>query len=86
MLPYEDVLDYSSFAIFFSEQNLLNYPNRNIFDILASTPSSEIARLQTNGKKVKRHFVYNEGRPEPGDAFDMFVSCLLIYHGPTVLG
>lgn len=74
MLPYEDVLDYSSFALFFSEQDLLNRPDTNIFDVLEGIPQSEIRRLQRNGRKVKRHFTYHEGRPVPGDAFDMFVS------------
>ena len=74
MLPYEDVLDYTSFAIFFSEKDVLDHPDMNIFDILAQQPESEIKRLQRNGQRVKRHFVYHEGRPEPGDAFDMLVS------------
>lgn len=74
MLPYEDVIDYSSFSVFFSEQELLDDPNTNIMDILDAMPSSEIKRLQENVRRVKKHFIYHDGAPEPGDAFDMFVS------------
>lgn len=74
MLPYEDVLDYSAFAIFFSEQDLLSNPKSNIFDILSKLPASEVERLQANGRKAIKHFTFSEGRPQPGDAFDMFVS------------
>lgn len=76
MLPYEDVLNYSSFAVFFSEQDLLRHPDQNVFDTLASMPPSEVQRLQANGRIVRRHFIYHKGKPKPGDAFDMFVSGL----------
>ena len=77
MLPYEDVIDYSSFSVFFSEQELLDNPDTNIMDILDAMPSSEIKRLQQNGRQVKKHFIYHDSAPEPGDAFDMFVSSSL---------
>lgn len=85
MLPYEDVIDYSSFAVFFSEQELLDNPDTNIMDALEAMPIREIQRLQENGRKVKKHFIYHEGAPEPGDAFDMFVSLNLPISEEAVL-
>lgn len=85
MLPYEDIIDYSSFSVFFSEQELLDDPDTNIMDILDAMPSGEIKRLQENGRKVKKHFIYHDGVPEPGDAFDMFVSDWSLIHCVALL-
>lgn len=74
MLPYEDLLDYSSFVVFVSEQDVLQVEDFNLFDLLGSIPKLDIKRLQENGKKVKKHFIFHRGDVVPGDAFDMFVS------------
>lgn len=74
MLPYQDMLDYSKFAIFLPESEVLDNPDYDIFDVLDSIPQEELDRLRKNGRIVKKHFVFHEGKPQPGDAFDMMVS------------
>lgn len=76
MLPYEELLDYSSFVIFVSEQELLQKPDFNLFELLEQIPKKEVRRLQANGRAVKRHFTFHPGDIVPGDAFDMFVSLM----------
>lgn len=86
MLPYEDLLDYSAFVVFISEQDVLNIPAFNLFDLLESIPKNDVKRLQENGKKVKKHFIFHKGDIVPGDAFDMFVShaVALQVEGPAI--
>jgi hypothetical protein len=74
MLPYEDMLDYSAFVVFISEQDVLKIPDFNLFELLDSIPKQDVGRLQANGKKVRKHFTFHRGDVVPGDAFDMFVS------------
>lgn len=76
MLPYEDLLEYSSFVVFVSEQDVLKVPGFNLFELLGSIPAGDIQRLQENGRKVKKHFTFHKGDVVPGDAFDMFVGLL----------
>lgn len=74
MLPYQDMLDYSKFAIFLPESEVLDNPDYDIFDVLDSIPQKELDRLRRNGRIAKKHFIFHEGKPQPGDAFDMMVS------------
>lgn len=74
MLPYQDMIDYSKFAIFLPESEVLDNPEYDIFDVLDSIPQKELDRLRRNGRIVKKHFIFHEGKPQPGDAFDMMVS------------
>lgn len=73
MLPYQDMLDYSKFVVFLPESEVLDNPDYDIFDVLDAIPQSELDRLRHNGRIVKKHFVFHEGKPLPGDAFDMMV-------------
>lgn len=74
MLPYEDMLEYSAFVVFISEQDVLKIPDFNLLELLDSIPKQDVKLLQENGKKVRKHFTYHKGDVVPGDAFDMFVS------------
>lgn len=78
MLPFEDLLDYSSFVVFVSEQDVLEVSDFNLFELLASIPEHDVRRLQENGRKVRKHFTFHRGDVVPGDAFDMFVSLLIV--------
>lgn len=84
MLPFEEFLDYSAFVVFISEQDFLKVPDFNLLDLLESIPHEDVKRLQENGKKVRKHFIFHKGDVVPGDAFDMFVSARSSHLCPTV--
>lgn len=78
-LPYQDMLNYGKFAIFLPELTILDAKGEiDIFQILEKVSPEEIASLQKYGRLVKRHFTYHEGKPQPGDAFDLLVGCGLL--------
>lgn len=81
MLPYQDVLDYSKFAVFLSEESILQQPEvYDMFEVLDAIPSETVLSLQQQGQRAKRHFVYHEDPPVPGDALDMMVSPCMTAH------
>ena len=78
MLPYQDILDYTKFVLFLPEERLLRSDDDtdmkfDIFDVLEAVSTERIAAYQEQGRRVRRHFVYHDGKPEPGDAFDLMV-------------
>merc|ERR1712093_643040 len=77
VLPFQDMLDYSKFAIFVPESTLRGSEgettDNDLLQILEKVSPEEIASLQRNGKKVRKHFTYTEGKPQPGDAFDLLI-------------
>ncbi|KAI9105554.1 exostosin family-domain-containing protein [Phlyctochytrium arcticum] len=72
MLPYEDLIDYKSFMVFISVKQIMT-PGYNFMDELAKIPQERVEQMQRNMLLVRKHFVWREGAPEPGDPLDMMV-------------
>lgn len=77
ILPYHNLIDYTKFCVFLSEKQILTDPSYDIFEILESIPNDRIAQLEHYGRLARRHFTYQQGKPLPGDAFDLLVSQIL---------
>eukprot|EP01060_Flectonema_neradi_P018399 TRINITY_DN25229_c0_g1_i1.p1 TRINITY_DN25229_c0_g1~~TRINITY_DN25229_c0_g1_i1.p1 ORF type:complete len:495 (+),score=31.32 TRINITY_DN25229_c0_g1_i1:37-1521(+) len=74
LYPYENLLDYSEFAIFVNERDVLD---GRLVEILRSIPQETITSMRANLLKIRHHFVYpTDGPPTPGDALDTLVEQL----------
>ena len=71
ILPFSDILDWSSFAILVPESEW-----ENVFDILSQIDEKRYNYLQNNLKSAIKHFCYHK-KPIPGDAF--YMTMLSIY-------
>eukprot|EP00756_Hemistasia_phaeocysticola_P045052 Hpha_TRINITY_DN18821_c0_g1::TRINITY_DN18821_c0_g1_i1::g.26308::m.26308 len=71
LYAFENLLNYSSFAVFMPEDDVIG---GRMIDKLRSIPPEEIREKQRNLLRVRRHFTYNtSGPPLPGDALDLLV-------------
>lgn len=72
MLPFQALLDYSKFTISLPQQVILD-GHLDMFEVLLEITQEEIEALQYYGRLAKKHFMFNEGKPQPGDALDLLV-------------
>lgn len=78
ILPYSSMINYRKFAIFLSEDRLMNDPTYDLFEELERVTPEQIASYQHYGRLVQRHFKYGDANPLPGDAMDLLVSQLSV--------
>eukprot|EP01059_Diplonema_ambulator_P022644 TRINITY_DN37978_c0_g1_i1.p1 TRINITY_DN37978_c0_g1~~TRINITY_DN37978_c0_g1_i1.p1 ORF type:complete len:488 (+),score=50.91 TRINITY_DN37978_c0_g1_i1:158-1621(+) len=72
--PFENLLNYSSFAVFMPEDNVIN---GQMVDMLKAIPRSEILAKQRALLSIRPHFTYNTaGPPNPNDALDTVVQSM----------
>ena len=70
LYAWESTLDYSSFAVFIPEADVM--AGKLVATLKAIAANATHQRLlRENLLQVRRHFVYHEGAPQPGDALDM---------------
>eukprot|EP00754_Rhynchopus_humris_P007605 Rhum_TRINITY_DN13510_c0_g1::Rhum_TRINITY_DN13510_c0_g1_i1::g.60796::m.60796 len=70
LYAFENVVDYASFAVFVSEEDVMN---GKLIDILKAIPEAELNRRRAAMRAIRHHFVYNDGPPQEGDALDTIV-------------
>jgi hypothetical protein len=76
LYPFENFIDYSTFAVFVHEEDVIN---GKLFDILRRIPADRVKQLQANLRKVRSHFEYRvDGPPRPGDALDSLARQLVL--------
>lgn len=74
LYAFENIIEYGSFAVFVSEQDVID---GKLLEILDAIPPEKIRSLQTNLRLVRSHFVYNTTHaPQRGDALDTLVKQL----------
>jgi len=76
LYPFENFIDYSTFAVFVHEEDVIN---GKLFDILRKIPAERIKAMQANLRKVRSYFEYRtDGPPRPGDALDALARQLVL--------
>lgn len=70
LYAWESTLDYSAFAVFVPEHEVISGNLVKILQCIAAN-STRMSTLRENLAKVRRHFVYHRGVPQEGDALDM---------------
>eukprot|EP01065_Artemidia_motanka_P021603 TRINITY_DN25843_c0_g1_i1.p1 TRINITY_DN25843_c0_g1~~TRINITY_DN25843_c0_g1_i1.p1 ORF type:complete len:522 (+),score=110.07 TRINITY_DN25843_c0_g1_i1:27-1568(+) len=74
LYAFENLLNYSSFAVFVKEDDVMA---GRMVSQLRAIPREEIRRKQQALVEVRQHFTYNtEGPPRAGDALDLLVKQL----------
>ena len=76
LYAFEDTLDYSTFSVFVSEEDVLE---GRLMAVLEAISPEAIRRMQQNLARVRHRFVYNiSGPPSEGDALDSMVGQLAV--------
>jgi hypothetical protein len=74
LYAWENFIDYSKFAVFVSEDDVMA---GRLFPILRNVSAARVAAMQRALREVRPAFVYNtRGPPAPGDALSMLVKQL----------
>ena len=74
LYPHENLVEYSDFAVFVSEEDVMD---GKLFQILRGIPAERIAAMRRALNEVAPRFRYTvDGPPRPGDALDTLVEQL----------